>query len=346
MSSVPTTYTQRLQKLADAIAPYYHRLWEERKNFLRINAAVLLLTIILLLLFAKPYYEVIVEILPDYGNQANLSGGLGGLGGLASLAGIKLETSPTEIYQELVSSETVLTPVVMAKYHSANFKDSVNLMTYFGYENDSTPPTSPQMRKQFVQILKSLTAKNISSEVDNDTKILFIKVRMPESQLAADVANTVAGSLDEYVRNTRKSYASNQRFYIQKRMNEVEDSLTIWENKLKDFNTQNRVIDQSPDLMLEQDRISRNVELFKGVDLQLHQQFELAKIEEIKDAPVLNLMEPVKDPVVKAGPQRILIAVLVMFWSIVFSILYLIFGSAAKQKLQLILDRFRIVPGK
>jgi uncharacterized protein involved in exopolysaccharide biosynthesis len=346
MSSDQPTYNQRLQKLADTIAPYYYRLWEKKRKFLRINAAVLFLTIILLLLFAKPYYEVIVEILPDYGNQANLSGALGGLGGLASLAGIKLETSPTEIYQELISSETVLTPVVMAKYHSANFNDSVNLMTYYGIENDNTVPSSPEARKQFVALLKQLITKNISSEVDADTKVLFIKVRMPESRLAADVANTLAGSLDEYVRNTRKSYASNQRFYIEMRMSQVEDSLRISEDKMKEFNTQNRVIDQSPDLMLEQDRISRNVEILKGIDLQLHQQFEVAKIEEIKDAPVLNLMEPVKDPVVKAGPQRTLIAIFTMFWSVLLSALYFIFGADVKKELQAILDRFKNVPGK
>ena len=84
---------------------------------------------------------------------------------------------------------------------------------------------------------------------------------MPEGQLSADVANKLAQSLDLYVRTQRKSYATEQSFYLEKRTSQIKDSLVIAEDKLKNFREQNRITAQSPNLLLEQGRLMRNVEI-------------------------------------------------------------------------------------
>ena len=48
-----------------------------------------------------------------------------------------------------------------------------------------------------------------------------------------------------------KSFAAEQRKYLDKRIAQVKDSLKTAENKLKNFREQNRVIAQSPQLLLE-----------------------------------------------------------------------------------------------
>ncbi len=48
----------------------------------------------------------------------------------------------------------------------------------------------------------------------------------------------------------------------------------------------------------------RNVEILQTVYVELTKQLEIAKIDEIKDAPVLNVKEFAKSPVKKAGPRR------------------------------------------
>ena len=55
-----------------SIAPFATILWKRRKKFLLVNVAVALITIALLLLFAGPYFESDVSILPDYGNKPML----------------------------------------------------------------------------------------------------------------------------------------------------------------------------------------------------------------------------------------------------------------------------------
>jgi capsule polysaccharide export protein KpsE/RkpR len=136
------------------------------------------------------------------------------------------------------------------------------------------------------------------------TEILDITVTMPESKLSAEVANNIVESLDEYVQTVRKSNAIDRRLYLERRNSQIEDSLRNNEEALKTFQIQNKIIEQSPELVLQQSRLMRNVELYQATNIQINQQLEIARIDEIKDNPIINLKEKAKDPVVRSGPPR------------------------------------------
>ena len=82
--------------------------------------------------------------------------------------------------------------------------------------------------------------------------------------------------------------------------------------------------------MLEQGRLQRNVQILNTVYLQLAQQSELAKIQEVKDTPVINIEESAKNPVIKTGPKRAISLIIIMFFSVLFSAVYLMFTSKIK----------------
>ena len=126
------TFEEKFKTLSKKIKPYKDRLWAVRKKFIIINFVVLILALVYLLFIAKPYFESTITILPEYGSKSNM---LSQLSGLAELAGVKVgETAPTEIYQNLISSETVINDVIYGKYHTEEFPDSVNLIQYFEIE--------------------------------------------------------------------------------------------------------------------------------------------------------------------------------------------------------------------
>ncbi len=124
--------------------------------------------------------------------------------------------------------------------------------------------------------------KSIKTDIDKDTKILTVQLRMPEARLAADMINQLGESLDLYIRTKRKSNVSVQRFYIEKRSAQVQDSLKNSEDALANFREHNKVIDISPQLQLEQARLARNVDIQQTVYMELVRQLEVAKIEEIE----------------------------------------------------------------
>ena len=318
------SFEEKFKDFVKKIKPYKERLWAVRKKFLIVNFIVLILAVAYLLFLAKPYFESTVTILPEYGNKSSM---LSQLSGLASIAGVNVgEAAPTEIYQNILTSESVIAPVIYAKYKTEEFPDSVNLIEYFEVKTTDNNP-SLQQRERFLGLYKNLTQARISTNIDRMTKILSVTVTMPEAQLSADVANNLVKSLDRYIRTQRKSNATEQSFYLEKRTKQIKDSLNIAENMLKNFREDNRITSQSPNLLLEQSRLMRNVEILQTVYIELTKQLEIAKIDEIKDAPVLNVKEFAKTPVKKAGPMRSIRLIIIMFFSVLITGAYFLYKN-------------------
>ena len=322
------TAEEKIQDFIEKLRPYFLKLWNKRKKFLIINGSVLIITLLFLLFIIKPYYESSVVILPEYGSKSNM---LSQLSGLAALAGVRVgEVSATEIYQNLVLSESVIGPVIYSKYLTKEYPDSVNLIQYFEVKKEDPNPEI-QKRKRFLAVLIPFTKGNILTDIDRVTKILTVKVTMPEAQLSADIVNKLVESLDFYIRTKRKSYAGEQRYYLEKRVEQIKDSLSICENKLRDFREQNRMVIQSPNLLLEQERLLRNIQIQQNVYIELTKQLELAKIDEIRDTPILNIKEIAQNPIIKTGPKRVLIVIFIMFFSFLATGSYYLFEDIIKK---------------
>ncbi len=327
------TFEEKFKDLVEKLKPYFSRLWLNRKKIIYINIIVLVLTLLYLIFMTNPYFQSTVTILPEYGSKSNM---LSQLSGLASLAGVKVgDSAPTELYQNIITSETVLQEVVYSKYKTNEYPDSVNLIKYFEIKVDDNNPELKK-RKEFLLLYESLLQNRIATNVDRMTKILNVTVNMPEAQLSADVANNLVKALDLYIRTQRKSYATEQSFYIEKRTQQVKDSLSFAEDKLKSFREQNRITSQSPNLLLEQGRLLRNIEILQTVYIELTKQLEIAKIDQIKDAPVLNVKEFAKSPVKKAGPRRASTLVTFMFLSLLISSVYFLFKDVLLKYLKLL----------
>jgi uncharacterized protein involved in exopolysaccharide biosynthesis len=327
------TTEEKIQDFIEKLRPYILKLWDKRKKFLIINGVVLIITLLYILFRVKLYYESTVTILPEYGSKSNM---LSQLSGLAALAGVRVgEVSATEIYQNLLQSESVIGPVIYDRYLTKEYPDSVNLIQYFKVKTEDPNPEI-QERKRFLEVNDLLTKGLISTDIDRMTKILLVKVTMPEAQLSADVVNKLVASLDQYIRTKRKSYAGEQRYYLEKRVEQIKDSLSIYENKLRDFREQNKMITQSPNLLLEQGRLMRNVEIQQNVYIELTKQLELAKIDEIKDAPILNIKENAQNPIKKAGPKRLYMLILTLFFSALASGTYFLLEDIIKKTYKII----------
>jgi uncharacterized protein involved in exopolysaccharide biosynthesis len=329
--SQPQKLEDWFKNLVEKIRPYTKRLWDLRKKLLIINGIVAVLVLIYLYLIVKPYYESTVTILPEFGSKSTT---FAGLSQLATLVGVRpSEGAPAEIYQNLLTSEIVLENVIYSKYKTAKFTDSVNLIEYLNPAKDDTEIRNE--RQVFLSVYRNLAANLIRSNIDRLTKILTITVTMPESQLSADVANKIAESLDGYIRTKRKSFASEQKFYIEKRIDELSDSLRLAEDKLKNFSEQNRMIQQSPQLILEKGRLMRNVEILNAVYIELNKQLEVTKIDEIRETPVVNIKEWAKDPVYKAGPARANNFIKVLLLSVLLSSFYFLFKDRLMKYMKL-----------
>ncbi len=306
-----------LTKLRHAVAI----LLQNKIKLLKINAISLILILLYFFFIARPYYKSSVVILPDYGNKTSEM--IGQLSGLASLAGMSVgDTPPTQIYQSLILSESILSEVIYTKYQTKEFDRPVNLIEYFELDPDEDLPLDLQRRKMFLELYEKISKDNIKLDFNKTTKILTITVEMPESKLSADVANNIPLALNDYILTQRKSFAIEQRKYLERRVNQVWDTLFLLEENLKNFRVRNRVIAQSPELILEQSRLIRSVEIQQALYGELVKQFELVKLQEVKQTPVINVKEKAQEPILKAGPKRFLWALILLFISVVLTSLF------------------------
>ena len=111
-------------------------------------------------------------------------------------------------------------------------------------------------------------------------------------------AHMTTNVLDELQKLNRffKSRNINERvIFIENRIKLVGKDLENSEQKLKLFREQNRQI-SSPSLQLQEERLTRNVEIQKEIYLTLKQQMELANIEKIQKETIIQILDEPQVP--------------------------------------------------
>ena len=301
MSATTPEATQEIT-IRDVLLP----IWAERKRILIVSlvAAVLTLGVNFLL---PTYFKANAVILPET-DKTKLSS-MSSLAGLASIAGVNLSGGDiARLYPVIMTSESVLTSVIERKYATERFKDSVNLIQYMELDEGS-----PQ--KDLDKALKAMKDL-LSVSIDTKTSVVSASVEMREPRLAADVMNAILNELDLFLREKKTSSATEQRIWIESRLVQVNAELRSAEEALKTFREKNRRISDSPELLLQQDRLLREVQVKGTIDLELRKQAEIAKIDEIKQVTTINVLDTGREPVKKERPKRAtnsVIAFLVVF---------------------------------
>ncbi|MGA7161876.1 MAG: GNVR domain-containing protein, partial [Bacteroidota bacterium] len=80
-----------------------------------------------------------------------------------------------------------------------------------------------------------------------------------------------------------------------------------------------RRVSDSPQLLLEQERFIREVQINSTLYTELKRQYELAKIDEIKNIPIVNIMDSGRPAAKKEKPQRSIIVLASLFLSFIGS---------------------------
>jgi uncharacterized protein involved in exopolysaccharide biosynthesis len=186
--------------------------------------------------------------------------------------------------------------VIELTYQTQRYPQPVNLIQFFDIDEKSPD-------KNMFEALKELRG-NMTTSYDMKTATVVVTVEMEDPQLAADVLNAIVGELDRFMRLKRINTASEQAKWISTRLVDIEKELRLAEESLKTFSERNRRISDSPELTLRQARLMREVTVKSTIVVELKKQYELAKIEEIKNITIVNVLDEARPPVKKEHPKR------------------------------------------
>ncbi len=277
--------------LPEMLAP----VWAERKRILIVSVGVAIVTAIFNFVVLDLTYKATTTLLPE--TEKGKLGGLSQFSGLAQLAGVSVPNADvSRLYPIILTSETVLIPVIEHTYATRRYPQPVNLITFL--EIDEGTPA-----KDMERALKELRGL-ITTAYDTKTSTVVITLELEEQQLAADVLNAIVAEVDKFMRLKRINTATEQVRWIKSRLVEVEKELRQAEENLKTFMERNRRVTDSPQLTLEQQRLLREVTVKSTIAIELKKQYELAKIDEIKNISVVNVLDPARPPVKKEHPKR------------------------------------------
>ena len=92
--------------------------------------------------------------------------------------------------------------------------------------------------------------------------------------------------------------------FIEQRFNEVLKDLQYAEEKIKIFRERNRNIDNSPALLLEQERLMRDLNVKSQIFITLKQEYEVLQIDMVGKENLMVVIEPPIEPITRISPRR------------------------------------------
>lgn len=272
-------------------------LWEVLAVLLRRRGTIVLATIAVTALavaftLARPETYTTSAAFRPQGSEASSSQ----LMALASQFGVNVPTGGEEaspaFYAELLESREILSRAAAREYR-VDGVGTVLLKDLLEIEED----TEPLRDDAAIEWLRE-EAVEVSTGRETGTVTLSVTTEWPD--LSKAIADELLAELALFNLNTRQSQAAAERAFIEERVRQAEKELEAAEDSLRIFLESNRQWEDSPLLVFRQQALQREVTLRSSVLTTLVQSFEQARISEVRDTPVITVLQ---DPYMPPGPD-------------------------------------------
>lgn len=216
------------------------------------------------------------------------------LAGLAAQFGVSTgstdQTQSAQFYLDLVHARDILDSTVMTSYDtSAAHPGRSTLLQLYGKKEKSAKLQREAAMKRLDQ--------TIDASANNKTNITTIHVRAPSAVLAKAINDRLLQLLNDFNVQARRKRAAGERRFTEDRLAAVREDLRRAEAQQLAFLQQNRVITAYSVAASDASRLEREVMMQQQIYTTLAQAAEQAKFDEIRDTPVLSLIDSPEEAV-------------------------------------------------
>jgi uncharacterized protein involved in exopolysaccharide biosynthesis len=191
-------------------------------------------------------------------------------------------TVSPEFFARLLHSREVLRAALLTEFPDPRSANGAKRPLLDLLEADGDNPE--ERLQNGARHLEQITAANI----DKPTGIVSLEVEMHSAALAAEVANRMLGLLNQ--------------FNLERRQSQLREA----ERAQLRFLQNNRSYQGSPLLEFQAEQLERTVQLKQEVFLTLTKAHEEARIAEVRDTPVLTVIDSAVAPARRSAPKRVL----------------------------------------
>lgn len=291
------------------------RVLLKRKRIIIASVIIFSLIAVLTAFLSPPLYKSSSVLLV----RTNRESGSSQLASMAALVGLPFgahgDKKPEAYLPEVIRDRRFVTRLVTRPFQYG--QRTVNLLSLWYPHSDSAGPDSVTKDTLVQKAVGRFRAGNhLSISEDKRTGLLDMVTGFEDPLLAVSVNRCCIELIDDYMKTNRRSQARENRLFIERRLAEVEDELANHERAFAAFCERNTG-SNAPRVLTERQRLLRLVTLTQEVFLQLRKQYELARIEEARDQPIVEIIRQPELPRSRSQPRRKLIVILGSFLGLI-----------------------------
>lgn len=137
--------------------------------------------------------------------------------------------------------------------------------------------------------VKELTDRVVAS-ASKTTSVVDFSASMKWPSVSLRVVRTLLDGVNDFNLRIRRDQASAERKFVEERLAESAAALRLAEDRLQQFLQSNRQLG-APDLQFTRDRLQREVSLRQQVFTSLTQSYEEVRMREVRDTPVITIVD-------------------------------------------------------
>ena len=208
-------------------------------------------------------------------------------------------------YPDIVRSRQLLTRLLASRFPTERNRTVLLL------DRLTRPAPAAQRLDLGIRKLRRL----VDAALDRRNGILTVRVSLDDPVLAAAVATATCATLQDIVVHSMNTQAGANRRFIEARLADARRDLARAEDALRGFR-ENNLRASSPRMITEEARLARETRTQEEIMLTLTRQYEIARVEEQKNVPVINVLDPAVAPAFRSAPRRSVLAVLGLLLSL------------------------------
>ena len=243
--------------------------------------------------FAPKFYQTATKFV--YQSSAKQGGNLSALAAIAGISFGGNSDDGSAYMEDIIKSKDFLSAFTNQKWlisdtnKVADTLTPVTLEQFWKMDIDSTLADREKILQESI-IYRMLKYKYIKYEQDKKTGIISLITQFEDPKLSYEFNVAMFEELNNTLLHKMHFKASENRKFIEERLEEIKGDLRKSEEILLSFKQRNRSWND-PAIQLQESRLIRDVTINQELALQLQKQYELAKIEESKDMPLLDVIE-------------------------------------------------------
>jgi capsule polysaccharide export protein KpsE/RkpR len=265
-------------------------------------------------------YKAELSLTPVVNSRASSA-----LGGIAALAGASLQTgyqlTPARMV-ELINSRAVLAGVGMSTIKPGGNERVIDRVLGEKYDRNDA--------EEVARHLENL----LTTSTNKETGTIDVAIQHPDSALARIIASRVVDSASQIFVRTSKAQAQQLRIAQEARVDNAASTLASAEERLRQFNDQNRATPSYSVAGLERERLNREIRFAEQIYTQAATDREAAYARELEATPTVVIQDPLPATLPKVRKKVIQKMAITAAVSLVFLCITVLLADLTKKRLE------------